>query len=266
MFFRVAIITMSAIGIAQADEWKNDSLWHDGLVEKATYLASRPIYGKDRQYEAVIFTNKEQHDLKTLTKASGSTDTVEVWKHNLIEVVPTPNYDYTFATTTHMTAGAMELTRLDCSSQEFCGTSFKQFLQRPGSGSLDYFAFSYMPEAGRVEGKIDAGGRKFVPVDSLGLWLRDYDFVNRPKVSFSTIVTQKSNRPTSAKLMDAQVTFAGEEADAFKLEVHAAGQLIGSYWMAKDRLHVMVRAELADGQKYALKQVQRVDYWTIVGE
>jgi len=262
----VLILVALSSSLVRADDWNINAIWHDGLVEKATYTASRPIYGKDRNYEAIIFTNKEQHDLKTLTKASGSNQTVEVWKHNHIEVVPTPNYDYKFETTTHMTADKLELTRLDCSSQEFCGTSFKQFMLRPGEKSLGFFLFSYMPEAGRQDGTIKLGDRKVVPIDSLPLWLRDYDFTGRPVVEFAAIASQKSNRQTNPAVIPAVVQFGGEEGDSYRLDVSVSGKAIGSYWMAKDRLHVMTRAALADGQKYELKKVERVNYWTIKGE
>ena len=189
-----------------------------------------------------------------------------MWKHNQIEVVPTPNYDYKFETTTHMTAGGLELTRLDCSSQEFCGTSFKQFMKKPGGTSLSYFLFSYMPEAGRVDGTIKLGGRKVVPIDSLPLWLRDYDFAGKPVLKFFTVASQKSNRQIDPSIVAAEVRFAGEDGNGFRLDVSVSGKAIGSYWMAKDRLHVMIRAALADGQKYELKSVERVNYWTIRGE
>src|SRR5690554_3368190 len=137
-------VALLMVNTVLAESWKTDPTWHDGLVEKATYDAKRVIYGRARSYEAVVFTNKEQHDKNTLTKSDKSTDTVEVFKHNHIEVVPTPNYDYKFATTSHLAVDDLRLTRLDASSQEFCGTSFKQYLLN--GSALNYWAFSYFPE------------------------------------------------------------------------------------------------------------------------
>src|SRR5690554_5350586 len=93
-----AILAVSLAGVPAAaqENWKSDPIWYDGLAEKAVYDAQRVIYGHSRSYEAVVFTNKEQHDVKTLTKAGDATETVEVFKHNHIEVVPSPNYDYKF--------------------------------------------------------------------------------------------------------------------------------------------------------------------------
>lgn len=240
-----------------ADGWKTDATWHDGLVEKATYDAKRTIYGRARSYEAVVFTNKEQHDRKTWTKSDKSTDTTEVFKHNHIEVVPTPNYDYKFATTSHLAVDDLRLTRLDASSQEFCGTSLKQYLAT-GTG-LDYWAFSYFPEEGRKTGQAPADA---VAEDSLPLYLRNFDFAGKGEQSLQLLPSQKSNKHVSHAPLAATVRYAGEEAGAHKLEVVVDGAVRGTYWLATDRLHVMTRYLGADGTEWTLKRLDRVDYWT----
>jgi hypothetical protein len=267
-----AVLLITTPAMLRADGWADDPVWHDGLVEKATYAASRVIYGKPRAFQAVFLTNKEQHDLKTQTKASQSGETIEVWKFNQVEVVPTPNYDYKFVTTAHHTVQNLILTRLDCSSQEFCGTSFKQYVSRVAdprsdSRSWDYFSFSYMPEAGRTTAVVrDRGDPGLVPFNSLPLWLRNFDFARRAPLKFLLLPDQKSNRATPHEPIDAEIRPAGEEGGSYKLELHAAGKLIGTFWMAKDRLHVMTKYQGADGQTCELQKVERVDYWTIKGE
>jgi hypothetical protein len=227
------------------------------------------IYGRPRDYQAIFFTNKELHDTTTLTKAERSTSTIEVWKFNQVEVIPTPNYHYKYLTTVHVTTSGMLLTRLECSSQEFCGTSFKQYLlnlndRRSDGRSWEYWSFSYMPEAGRVSGQVRDEGRTLVAFNCLPLLLRDYDFDNRPTRRFLLLPDQKSNRPTPFQPVQAEVRYAGQEADAHRLELLVEGQLQGTYWMARDRLHVMTRYASADGQQtYELSSVQRVNYWTI---
>ena len=268
------IVVMATAGVVRAQSWADDPVWHDGLVEKATYAASRVVYDKPRAYEAIFFTNKEQHDTRTLTKAQKSGETIEVWKLNQVEVIPTPNYDYKYVTTAHHTVQGLVLTRLDCGSQEFCGTSFKQYQSRlsdvrSDSRSWDYFGFSYMPEAGRVSAVVrdggGRGGRGVVPFNSLPLWLRDFDFAKREPVKFLMLPDQKSNRATPHEPVDAEVRYGGEEGDAYKLELHAGGKLAGTYWMAKDpkRLHIMTKYRGAEGQQYDLKSLERVNYWTV---
>jgi len=262
----MAIVVMSPAVRGDEKPFGDDPVWHDGLVEKAVYTASRVVYDKPRAYEAVFFTNKEQHDRATWTKANKSRDTVEVWKLNQVEVIPTPNYDYKYVTTVHLTVGdGMGLTRLDCTSQEFCGTSFKQFIRKSGARtaerSLQYWGFSYMPEAGRVADEVSGD---VVAVDSLPLYLRSYPF-GAPGIKMHMIRTQKSNRPTDHKPVLAGVSYAGEEDDAYKLELKLDGETAGTYWMSKDpaRGHIMLKYRGADGQTYDLKSVGRVNYWTI---
>ncbi|MEL7239735.1 MAG: hypothetical protein AAGK78_12815, partial [Planctomycetota bacterium] len=71
--FRPAAAPPAAL--APAGDWATDAIWYDGLVEKATYTATKTIYGASRTFESTILTNKEQHDRNTWTKASGSNNT-----------------------------------------------------------------------------------------------------------------------------------------------------------------------------------------------
>lgn len=248
----------------RADGWKNDKIWYDGLVEKAVYSASRVIYGKPRSYQAIFLTNKETHDLKTMTKASTSNDTIEVWKHNQIEDIPTPNYTYHYVTTTHLTTADFYLTRLDCGEMEWCGTSFKQYLSLGIGKGLSYQAWSYMPQAGKMVGLVSTSDRARVAWNSLPLWLRDYDFKKGETIKIFLLPDQRSNQQTEFGAQDGEIRFRGEEDGSYKLEVSMNGKLAGTYWMAKDRLHIMTRYESADGtQKYELKSQDRVNYWTI---
>lgn len=256
----VAFCVCFVLSAAHAD-WKNDRIWHDGLVEKAVYDASRVVYGRPRDYEMVVFTNKEQHDRRTLTKASASRDTIEVWKHNQIEAIPTPNYTYHYVTTSHLAVGTMDLVRLECSSQEFCGTSFKQYLLA-GRGAWDYWAFSYMPEAGRKRGTVRQSSKRVVAADSLPLALRDFDFAAGKPWQIDLLPDQTDNKATAMEPQPAEVRYAGIDGDSHKLELVAGNKVVGTYWMARDRLHVMTRYQGADGQTLKLRELSRVDYWT----
>jgi hypothetical protein len=268
------LTTLLAAGLATATagqasdaDWAADPVWYDGLVEKATYTATREIYGRDREYEAVFLTNKEQHAIDTLTKATGSgAITAEVWKHNQIEVIPTPNYDYKFVATSHLTTEGLGLTRLDVSEQEFCGTSFKQY-QADGENAWDFFQFSYMPGSGRVEAMVETDDDKpTVAFNALPLWLRDFDFQTGGEVDFYLLPDQKSNRTTPHEPVDATARMVGTSDEGHQIVVTAGNQPLGLFTMATDRLHVMVSFESNDGrQTYELKSLQRTDYWTTNG-
>ncbi|MDB5323095.1 MAG: hypothetical protein JWN40_4726 [Phycisphaerales bacterium] len=253
-----------------ADGWKNDPIWHDGLVEKAVYSASRTVYGKPRPYTATFFTNKEQHDAATLTKADKAKETIEVWKHNQIEDIPTPNYTYHYVTTSHLSVDRFELTRMDSSSQEFCGTSFKQYLGRAKKSAAgwaidgwDYWSFSYMPEAGRRAATVAKSDRPVVAENALQIYLREFDFASKGEAGIALLPSQKSNRATAPESIAATLRYAGEENAAHKIELVVEKAVRATYWMAADRLHVMTKYAGPEGQTYELTEVSRVNYWTI---
>ena len=62
-----------------------------------------------RRYEATIFTNKQRMDPGTTTKASSpdARGTIEVFKHNVSELVETENYTYRFLTTSFVSTAAL---------------------------------------------------------------------------------------------------------------------------------------------------------------
>ena len=250
----------SPSGVQADADWAADPIWHDGLVEKAVYDAEKVIYGHPRRYEATLLTNKEAHDPATWTKSTGGGGT-EVWKFNQIEVVPTPNYDYKFETTCHLETRDLSLTRLDAASQEWCGASFKQFVR--GGDGWDYFGFSYLPEQGRRSGSVAPGDRPVVPADALALALRGYDFAARRPLKLALIPSQKSNKLEPWQPVPATVTFAAETPDGYALDVSLdGGDKLGTYRFAKDRRHVLLSYDGANGDTLKLKSLDRVDYWT----
>ena len=247
-------------------DWAADPIWHDGLVEKAVYDATKTVYGKPRRYEATLLTNKEAHDPATWTKSKAGGGT-EVWKFNQVEVVPTPNYDYKFETTCHLETKDLSLTRLDAASQEWCGASFKSVVRRDqprggGGMSWDYFGFSYLPEQGRRGGAFESDDRPVVPADALALYLRGYDYAAKPVLELSLIPPQKSNQIEPFRPVPATVKFTAEDADTYSVEVSTNGSALGTYTFAKDRRHVLLRYDGTNGDHLALKSLDRVDYWT----
>ena len=77
---------------------------------------------------------------------------------------------------------------------------------------------------------------------------------------------QKSHKSTPAQVTLATIKYAGVEDGSHKLVVMAGAELLGTFYFATDRLHVMTRYEGADGQRYLLTSVERNDYWTIPSE
>lgn len=254
--------------LAPADAWRTDRVWYDGLAEKCTYVATRTIYGVERRYEAVAYTNKELVDPERGVKTDGA-EGVEVFKHHWSERVPTEKYDYDFSTMVYARASDLASWKLTASTQEDCGASFKE-VWRDGQ-QLRWADSVYFPGAGRREGRLDGDAAFF---DALTLTLRGYDFEKREERALLVLPMQKDNRAVSFEPERRTVRFAGtSEQDlpvgkvrAHELELRKPdGTVEARYWFAADGsapwLHALVRFEGPQGVTYRLAQHERLAYW-----
>ncbi len=260
---------LASVVIAPADNWRTDRAWYDGLAEKCVYEATRTIYGVERRYEAVAYTNKELVDPERGVKADGQ-EGVEVFKHHWSERVPTERYDYDFSTMTYTRVADLAAWKLTASTQEDCGSSFKE-VWRDGS-KLRWSESVYFPGAGRREGKLDGDTNFF---DALTLVLRGSN-PTAPGASgeFSVLPMQKDTHAVSFEPMWCKVV-GGETSEldlpigrvrAHELKlVKPDGSVEARYWFAADgtapMLNALVRFEGPQGITYRLKSHERLAYW-----
>ena len=259
--------------------WRTDSAWHKGKAEWALYEAQRTIYGKPRFYEATIFTNKQHMDLSTTTKAANwrDADTIEVFKHNVSEMIETDHYTYRFLTTCFVDTKTLEPYKIVASSQEDCGSTHKQFVIE--DGQVHATSNSYFPNEGvqDISYRRPGESRHFAFHDTLTLTLRDYPFDadEPPIMKLKLIVDQTDNHATSQRPEEATVRFVGRESitvpygtiDAHHLVVEHAeqgGTTKSEYWFAADATmrHVLVKYEGPYGIKYELKRLDWWAYWS----
>jgi hypothetical protein len=254
--------------------WRNDPAWYQGKAEWALYDAVRPIYGTPRTYEATIFTNKQMMDMTTTTKASGADGGIEMFKHNVSEMIPTENYTYRFLTTSFVRTDTLTPYKVVASSQEDCGATFKQFtLSR---GTLDMYQSSYFPDQGVRQARSDPP-RDVMFHDALTLTLRDYPFdaADTPTLKMSLIGDQTTTKLTSGHAAQATVQYVGRETISVpygEVETHHlrvthvrdGGTDASEYWFAADAKtmrHVLVRYKGPHGVTYALKALDWWAYW-----
>lgn len=270
-----AAIAVLGAGSSAAPGWRTDPDWYDGAAEWALYDAVRPIYGTDRQYEATIFTNKQHADTGTTTKAEDwqSDRAVEVFKHNLSEMIETENYTYRFLTTTFVRTSDLAPYKVVASTQEDCGATYKQFVV--GADEVEANEFCYFPGGGsRSSTFTPSDGLAFH--DALSLTLRDYPFEadEKPVLELSLVPDQTDTHETPQKPAKATVEHVGRETidvpygeiEAHHLRVtHArhGGTTTSDYWFAADpdMRHVMVKYEGPFGVRYELKALDWWAYW-----
>ena len=273
-----AIAVMMSIATGPQDAattWRADPAWHAGKAEWALYDAVRPIYGRDRSYEATIFTNKQRMDPVTTVKADDwkQPDVVEVFKHNLSEIIQTENYDYRFLTTCFVQTETLAPWKIVFSSQEDCGSTYKQFVVDGGMVRAEQFC--YFPGGGREPtnyGTVDA----LAFHDTLSLTLRDYPFDadEKPELALNLVPDQTDTHETPLMPEEAIVRYVGKETvvvpygaiRAHHLVVEHAehgGRATTDFWFAADRAmrHVMVKYDGPFGVHYELKRLEWWAYW-----
>jgi hypothetical protein len=251
--------------------WRDSPVWHDGQAECATYEATRTIYGKQRQYTARIFTNKEVASPETFTKSADATGR-SVFKHHIREDIPTESYTYHYSTMTYVGTDDLKSLKLDMGSQEDCGATFKQYVNH--AGTLRWNQHSYFPNEGERSGEITPQP-SFAFQDALTLILRGYPFNDPPKTLELQMLRDQTNThltlPDELSAGVAIVQDRGEqtlmlpigELDAHHLVLWLAPDWEEHYWFATDpeMLHVLVQYQGAHGITYRLKQLERRAYW-----
>jgi len=285
------VVTLAAAGLAalttvQAEpkptmseastDWRTDPAWHQGKAEWAVYEAQRVIYGKPRHYEATIFTNVQHMDPGTTTKArSADVDgAIPVFKHNVSEMIPTDNYIYRFLTTTFVRRDDMSPYKVVASSQEDCGSSYKQFVAR--DGSVDAVQFGYFPGEGRADARFPRTD-ELAFHDTLTLTLRDYPFEqDEHRIDDLALVADLTDNH-SARLTPrpAKLEQLGRETlnvpygtvDTHHLKVtheQFGGATESHYWFAADpdMRRVLVQYKGPYGVEYTLKRLDWWAYWS----
>ncbi len=157
--------TRSASPDGRADRYPksftHQPVWDEGLSEMCYYQAVDTIYGLPRRYVRVMLLNREwlnpvqrvksDHPKAAARGKDGEVagSEIPVFKLNLIEEIPTQNYNYRYMVTVFLNRDSLEPEKLAASSQEWCGTTFKQFQWMPDG--LKVRGFSYFEGEGDRE-------------------------------------------------------------------------------------------------------------------
>lgn len=250
-------------------DWRDDRVWFDGKAECAVYDAVRVIYGKERQYKARLFTNKEYASAETKTKSATGKGRA-VFKHHLREDIPTENYHYHFSTMVYVGTNDLKSLKIDMGSQEDCGATFKQFINH--AGTLNWAQFSYFPDEGRKEGSYEPGS-DLTYQDALSLVLRGYPFDDPRDIALALVPDQTDTHLTEARPLSATVTYIGREGldlpnghrEAHHLTVTCEQGVPRTmhYWFdAEDDLRrIMLKYSDDRGYTLELASVERRAYW-----
>ena len=249
-------------------EWPSDPVWDDGLVEKAEYDAVRTVYGKDRNYTALILTNKQDQDAGLNVKAGQTTsaDRIRrVFKMNTVAEIPTDFYDYRYLTTIFANAGNLSPLKMTIGSQEWCGNTYKRFLLK--DRQLNIASFSYFPDQGDREFSLRAPEGTFF-WEQIPLLVRALPLREGYETSFHVLEWQTTNKQASQDIFPCNVKVDGEETlsiggkqiECWKLRIEAEGEN-STLWVEKAFPRAMVRWDNPSRVSYRLKSRERTKYW-----
>ena len=124
-------------------------LWDDGLSEMAYYDSVESIYGRPRNYTRVLLFNREWLRADQRVKADEpdpSNGDIPVFKLNIVDEIPTENYNYRYMCTVFLNRRNLLPEKLAASSQEWCGTTFKQIQWLPDETRV--LGFGYFEDEG----------------------------------------------------------------------------------------------------------------------
>lgn len=254
--------------------WALDRGWDDGRAEVAHYDARRTLYGVGRTFETVLITVKEDHDPRLGVKADpphAGRDLVPVLKMNMLSRIQTENYPYDYMTSLFVRRDdPRAVTKLAQSSQEWCGTTFKEVVTWSGEPHLVHHSY--------FDGQAD--GRLPLPLGP-GVYLEEQLFllmraallepgIDRRISVYESLVTNGARPPTLRQLI---VSLAGRETvstpagtfTALRIEIRdpsAPQPPQMTFWIGDAGARALLRFEAVDGRSLQLRRISRRDYWS----
>jgi hypothetical protein len=266
--FDAATTKPEPVAIPNSKEWGKNSLWDDGKAEVARYDAERIIYGKRRQYEAVLIVVKEDFNKAFYAKADypEKVETLPVIKLNIVQEIPTTNYDYRFLTSVFVNrSDVFAPLKATMGSQEWCGNTFKEFKTWGGKTELVYHTYWDNEGDGSLALNFVDG---YILEDQIPVAFRSLSFAQGLAFKTKMLPSLISSKLGKPELIDMEVNIVGDEKiqtksgkfDVWKLEIRAEGKT-STYWFEKTFPNTLVRMEKPDGQTFMLKDRTRREYW-----
>ncbi|MFQ5463877.1 MAG: hypothetical protein ACE5E5_14775 [Phycisphaerae bacterium] len=183
------------------------SHWDQGLSEMSYYRATDTIYGAPRDYVRVHLVNRQWIDRDEGVKCEAQNpNAVPVFKINIAEEIPTPNYNYRYLTTVFLDRFGLAPLKMVASSQEWCGTTFKHL--RWMEDGLSVKSFSYFGGEGDQTWQLKE--RPF-PYEALILLARDVALAGKPR-SLSLLAPVRSTHAVTPSVKDATLAIGPTES------------------------------------------------------
>ncbi|MBK0383877.1 hypothetical protein I5M32_12990 [Pedobacter sp. SD-b] len=245
-------------------QWANNKLWYDGLAEVAVYDAQKTVYNKQRNFEYTFITVAEDFNKKFRVKTDDyeRKDLYKIMKVNAFASLQTENYPYHYLTSMFFYFDKpWEMDKMTASSQEWCGNTFKEYLNNGKDYLMDYH--SYFDEEGDGNRKIST---MILFEDQLHYSLRALNFKAGLTFDSEILESQITNRIGKLRTYKAKLTVNDGKDDVanrstWKVIVQLSPQKTNVYYFDKSYPNILVKQHTWDGLNLELKKTSRYAYW-----
>ena len=254
-------------------DWAGDKLWDDGKAEVGLYEAKRVIYGKVRDFEYVYILVKETFNKAYNVKTDyyERDDLFAVMKLNMFAKVQTENYPFHCLTSIFFKREQpIRLHKMTSSSQEWCGNTFKLFLDT--GNVFKYVYHSYWDQEGDGTALIS---ENVLFEDQLPYTLRALRFSHGLEFKHLVLASQISNKAKKPKIYQATFLVAKETnavitqdsiigntaGEAWKVTVKLMDNKVNQYWFSGKYPNYLLKQVTWDGKILVLKNISRKKYW-----
>lgn len=260
-----------AAEIVDAGAFSGLALWDDGLAELCYYDAVDEIYGTPRRYTRIMLANREWLNPKQMVKAESPSaadyNAIPVFKTNIIEEIPTENYNYRFMVTIFLGRPDLRFQKLAASSQEWCGTTFKRLVRRPDGLQLD--TSSYFENEADRHSVLDSSSSVY-PREALFLLAREVASTGSP-MDLQVLPRFRSSHAVEPQPMSCvmsrlpavrviHVPFGDVRVQTVTL-ADVSGVRIASYDVEAAAPYRVVTHDHRDGLQLQLRFTERRAYW-----
>ena len=271
----MALPEVSPVGLRIDPSFGSGAIWDDGLAEVAHYEAHRMVYGADRAFLTTLITVKEDLDARTAVKADAphtGRPIITVLKLNIVSMIPAGNYPYNYMTSVFARRDDPRiLVKAASSSQDWCGTTFKEVVTWDGPPRLQFHSYFDAQADGVHPITLDAGA---LLEEQLFLVMRAVlpaaGETARIPIHESLISNSVPRAPVPRMV---RLVHAGSESlstpagrfETNRYDLHddtaSSGPLL-SYWIEQGARRALVEFSAADGRSLLLKEITRRNYWS----
>lgn len=255
--------------VAATTDFAAMDYWNDGLAEMCYYDATDRIYGKPREYTRVMLMNREWIDPDTMVKFVGEdrSKAVSVFKITIAEEIPTENYNYRYLVSQYLRRSDLRFEKLAVSSQEWCGTTFKQL--KRGADAVTLTGFSYFEGEGDQTFTLPADANVY-PRESLFALARHTALSgeSRELQVLNPLRSTHLQEPTTRRLTlvpkakTQRVTVPAGTYTARIVHLKDGEAIIAEYVMDASAPHLLLSFEDREtDQSFALRAFEKRAYW-----